>query len=176
MTYILLVPYFIIVFYIIIRGLLSQRSINKKIVLSLVIILVSIIPPWWDEITGQIYFKYLCEKYDGIKIYEKYDLGSDFWAKYKNSQLTELGKLDEELLDYRFATKTIRDETYSNIFNISVSEEHIVDVTRNKVLGTDTRFHFNNGWVVKYSGFYNVGQSCNKPFKNLINEIFIKPR
>ena len=178
MTYLLLLVYFFIVLIIIARIVIrSKKTIKRKIIATLAVLFLSIIPIWWDEILGRMYFSYVCNKEAGTKIFKTHNLDVSYWNKDGKPMFIESGLLDEEVLGNRFVVKKDSDKSFSKIFNITKFETSLIDLYGNVELGKVTKFIYFGGWIVKYSGFHNVGDVCPDDYgvvEPMLNKIFIK--
>ena len=177
MTYILIIPYFFIVLLILNISIRSKKTIKEKTLKAIIILFLSILPIWGDEIIGQTYFSYLCKTDAGTKVYQSYKLEPTYWGVNGEPKFLDDGFFQEDVLNNRFSIVSEKNRNFKPKLNIEKYEEIIIENSNNKELATTVKYIYFGGWATVNSGFYNKGVVCPAEyglFKPMIKKVFIK--
>ncbi len=109
--------------------------------------------PVWDIVPGQLYFRYLCEKDGGVKVYRTVELDRAYFLAD--------GQPDQEQLRRLYDRVSKDDRDFSSIFHITKTQLSILDKLTGEHLGTATDFWYYGGWV--NATLFPLGSSSTCP-------------
>lgn len=136
-----LVAGYILVAYFIVK---VQKSKRKKIIAATIMILI----PTWDVIIGRAMLYTLCATQGGIHVYQTVELGSEYFDEDGIPLFYDRRKVFSEMsLAGRYAGVSKSKGYISKLFNIKAIDKKIMDLEKDKELGTITYFIHFGGWV-----------------------------
>ncbi len=138
----------------------KPEKVLTKWLASICIAMFLLFAPIADDITGEVYFKYLCATQGGIKVYQTVELGSEYFSK-DGVPLFFDGKkpLKRMNIAERYFGRTKYIEGYAKYFNIDKELDEIFSED-NKSLGSVTYFLNFGGWLVNSTGLHVSGARC----------------
>lgn len=128
--------------------------------------------PFGDEISGRIYFNYLCATAAGVKVYQTVKLPTEYWdergvAKFYRNFGSLLGKT--------YSVK-YTPGSYSSFFHIDNAGYAYSNTQTGQVLGEAIDFRHWGGWIRRNLTPDKSAISCidySDPSNKLIDHIFI---
>ena len=155
----------------------SKKTTNEKIIKSVIILLLSVLPIWGDEILGQIYFYKICKEKAGINIFKTIQLDDKYWNENNEPIFLVSGEFDSSIFNNKYSVLRKKNTKYNTMFNIIKLDASVINISTNEILGNVTRFAYFGGWFVKHSGFYNKGKVCPVEYgftEKMIKQVFVK--
>ncbi len=161
---------FVPIVYIAIAWAILKRLPNKKA--KWIAAAVFVLIPTWDEITGRIYFQYLCEAEGGSKIYKTVELPKEYFNQQGKADL-KLSKKQGAFLEIadRYVTSH-SGQTVSKTFRIDKTTITVKDTVTNAVLASNTYFLHFGGWVINNTGAQVRGTSCPQGTDEYYNRFY----
>ncbi|MGH1426709.1 MAG: hypothetical protein ACRBEE_02125 [Arenicella sp.] len=173
---------------------------NKKRWIALAIIMLLIGGCFGDRMVASVVFQHYCKTLPGLYVYEKVELGDEYFLRRPHDGVIESKKLRESSIyneKYRFNSQKIQQEykyvyqEVSSIFPVGPIYKHQASIIRmqdGKLLSEAISLSNKRGWLVRkiekaFSGGYGfcpTGRDdsntplFNKHHSNLLKETFIK--
>lgn len=173
---------------------IAKRSKTKsvKVIGGTGIFLLFVLILFGDEITGKIYFKYLCSSKAGDKIYQTVELPGEYWGgDGKPKYYGKNGTVDLKIFSGRFKWKRVREFHVDSIIKIEEIRSQLIDTKSQITLGEQVTYLRHFGWLNRFSPAPNVGEVCShlwvgsseviaKKYRdegvNFFKKIFIRPK
>jgi energy-coupling factor transporter transmembrane protein EcfT len=149
---------------------LERRS--AKFVVGLLVFLLVFFVALADEITGKIYFNYLCATEAGVKVYKTIRLPAHYWDKYGKPRFYDEKNGNFYLEGYRVEYQT---GVYSSFFHIDNAGYKRMNGRSGEVLGEVNNFRYWGGWMRRNLSPHNTANACEgllERSNSLIMQIF----
>lgn len=107
--------------------------------------------PFGDEITGRIYFNYLCATQAGVKVYRTVELPAEYWDERGRARFIRRERtleFDESMFEYRYTRKSAL-HSQSIIFRLDRDSYQLFDTQTQSLLGEDVNFMYWGGWIAR---------------------------
>lgn len=122
-------------------------GIRQKLIVGVLTLAILLVTPLADEITGRLYFSYLCQVDGGLKVYRQVELPREYWNEDGTPTfISSDGELDEGRLGNRYAFELKGGEYFR--FGITSHKATITDLKVKDVLAEHTRFLYRHGWLM----------------------------
>lgn len=152
------------------------KSSQAKWRLAIVMALIFLLIPTGDEIVGRYYFKQLCEKEGGIRVYKAVELGPEYWSEDGLPKfINEKGNLDEAVLDHRYSVRRESTNPSKTLFNIRRTTRYLFVKESSAELASHTSFVYFGGWLLNNIGQNVTGSVCHAElgfYQKFLREVF----